>query len=47
MGKTKGFKVDMGVRHGCILSPRVFNVYIDAVIKSENGVRKTGIKFMA
>ena len=32
-GESEGFRVDSGVRQGCIMSPRFFSVYIEAVMK--------------
>ena len=34
--------IDSGVRQGCIMSPWLFNVYMDEVIKGENGDGKEG-----
>ena len=31
--ESKWFRVDNGVRQGCILSPWVFNVYMNGVMK--------------
>ena len=32
-GENKCFKINSGVRQGCIMSPWVSNVYMDAVMK--------------
>ena len=32
-GECEWFMIDSGVRHGCIMSPWLFNVYMDGVIK--------------
>ena len=32
-GESKRFRMDSGVRQGCIMSPWLFNVYLDALIK--------------
>ena len=32
-GDSEGFRIDSGMRHGCVISLFLFNVYIDAVIK--------------
>ena len=32
-GKSERFRIDSGVRHCCIISPWLFNVYIDTVTK--------------
>ena len=31
-GESECFRIDSGVRQGCILSPWLFNVYMDAVV---------------
>ena len=32
-GVSERFRIDSGVRQGCIISPWLFNVYMDAVMK--------------
>ena len=32
-GESERFRIDNGVRQGCIISPWLFNVYMDGVIK--------------
>ena len=32
-GKSNRFRVTTGVRHGCCLSPVIFNIYIDKIIR--------------
>ena len=32
-GESEQFRVESGVRQGCIMSPLLFNVYMDAVMK--------------
>ena len=32
-GESERFRIDIGVRWGCIMSPWLFNVYMDAVMK--------------
>ena len=39
------FRIDSGVRQGCMMSPWFFNVYIDAVIKVKMGMGRRGMKF--
>ena len=39
---SEWFRIDSGVRQGCIMSPWLFNVCMDAVIKGENGDGKKG-----
>ena len=33
-GKTDGFQIVKGLRHGCILSPCLFNVYTEYIIQN-------------
>ena len=42
---SEWFRIDSEVRQGCIMSPWLFNVYIDAVTKDENGEGKKGRKW--
>ena len=32
-GESECFRIDSGVRQGCIMGPWLFNVYMDAVMK--------------
>ena len=32
-GESERFRIDSGVRQGCIMSPWLFNVYMDGVMK--------------
>ena len=32
-GESECFRIDSGVRKGCIMSPCIFNVYMDTVVK--------------
>ena len=32
-GKSECFRINSGVRQGCIMSPWLFNVYMDAVMR--------------
>ena len=46
-GVSEWFKIDSGVRQGCIMSTWIFNVYIDAEmkeVKTEMGRR--GVRFL-
>ena len=37
------FKIDSGVRQGCIMAPWLFNVYMDAIMKEvKMGMRRRG-----
>ena len=40
------FRIDSGVRQGCIMSPWPFNVYMDAVIEVKMGMGRKGKRFM-
>ena len=42
-GESEGFRIESGVRQGCIMSPQLFNVYMDGVMK-EDGDGKDGIE---
>ena len=32
-GESERFRIDRRVRHGCIISPWLFNIYMDGVMK--------------
>ena len=32
-GESECFRIDSGVKQGCIMSPKLFNVHMDAVMK--------------
>ena len=36
-GKSEWFRIESGVRKGCIVSPWFFNVYMDALMKEYLG----------
>ena len=36
------FKIDSGVRQGCIMSPWLFNEYMDAVMEVKMGIGRRG-----
>ena len=41
------FKIKSGVRPGCIMSPWVFNVYMDSVMKEVKvGMKRIGVRCM-
>ena len=40
---SSAFKIERGVRQGCILSPHLFNLYTESVIR-EAGIEEMGIK---
>ena len=46
-GEREGFTIDSGVRQGCIVSPWLFSVYMDAVMKEvKMGMGRRGVRFM-
>ena len=46
-GMSKWFRIDKGVRQGYIMSPWLFNVCMDAVMKEvKMGMEKRGVRFM-
>ena len=44
-GESEWFKIGNGVRQGCIMSPWLFNVYVDAMMK-EVKMRRKGVRFL-
>ena len=39
--------IDSGVRQGCIMSPWLFHVYMDAVMKDvKMGMERRGVRFL-
>ena len=41
------FRIDSGVRQGCIMSPWLFNVYMDGVIKEvKTGMGRRRLRFL-
>ena len=44
-GESECFRINSGVRQGCIISPWFFNVYIDAVMKVKMGMGRRGLRF--
>ena len=46
-GESEWFRIDSGVRQGCILSPWLFNVYMDAVVIGvKMGMGRRGVRFL-
>ena len=46
-GESEWFKIDNGVRKGNIMSPWIFNVYMDAVMKEvKMGMGRRGVRFL-
>ena len=46
-GESEHFRIDSGVRQGCIISPWLFNVYIDGVMKEVKvGMGRRGVSFL-
>ena len=45
-GESECFRINSGVRQGCIMSPWLFNVYMDAVMKEvKMWMRRRGVRF--
>ena len=42
-GPRESFKIDSCVREGCIMSPWLFNVYMNAVMKVKMEMRRVGV----
>ena len=45
-GESEWFRIDSGVRLGCIMSPSLFNVYMNAVMEVKMGMRRGGVRFL-
>ena len=46
-GVSEQFRRDSGVRQGCIMSPWLFNVYMDGVMKEVKiGMGRRGVSFV-
>ncbi|KAI5752717.1 hypothetical protein M8J77_019728 [Diaphorina citri] len=44
MGVSEEFQISKGVRQGCIISPLLFNIYVEHIIKESIGPQELGIK---
>ena len=45
-GMSEQFRIDSGIRQGCIMSPWLFNVYMDGVMKEmKMGRGRRGVRF--
>ena len=45
--ESEQFRMDSGVRQGCIISPWLFNVYMDGVMKEvKMGMGRRGVSFL-
>ena len=40
--ESERFRIDRGERQGCIISPWLFNVYFDAVLKEASEIPRGG-----
>ena len=46
-GEIEAFRIDSGVRQGCIMSPWFFNVYMNTMMKDvKMGMGRMGVRFM-
>ena len=46
-GENGDFKIESGMRQGCVVSPWFFNVYMDVVMKKVKiGIGRIGVKFL-
>ena len=46
-GESQQFRIDSGVRQGCIMSPWVLNGYMDGVMKEvKMGMGRRGVSFL-
>ena len=46
-GESERFSIDSGVRHGCIMFPWLFNVFMEAVMKEvKMGMERRGVRFL-
>ena len=46
VGESEQFRIDSGVRQGCIVSPWLFNVYMNAVMKEKVGMERREVRFL-
>ena len=45
-GESEQFRIDSGVRQGCIISPWQFNVYMHKVMKVKMEMGRRGVSFL-
>ena len=45
-GESELFRIDCGVRQGCIMSPWMFNVYMDGVMEVKIGMGRRRVSFL-
>ena len=47
-GESESFRIDSGVRQGCIMSPWLFRLYVDALMKEVGmGMGRRGVRFQS
>ena len=45
--ESEYFKIEIGVTQGCVVSPSLFNLYMDAVMKEmKMGMGRMGVRFL-
>ena len=45
-GESECFRINSGVRQGCVMNPWLFNVYTDAMMKEvKMGIGRRGVSF--
>ena len=46
-GESQCFRIESGVRQGCIMSPWLFNVYMDTMMKEvKREMGRKGVRFL-
>ena len=44
--ESEWFRINNGVKQGCIISPWLFNIYMDGVMELKMGMRRRGVSFL-